>query len=347
MMMQAATRHFERGGYSPQDAALKASGVIAEASADPTFAKLIANSYAQEEMLRNGLTSAQVQVGSMEGRRDYAADRVAEVERGNVSTEQAHGTGGTEGQRNAAAMLGLPVDEMSRRIAFINALSDEARSSAITQLSRATGRNEAQVTKALETYRAVTDLGTADGATAEAAREGSSVYGRIREAAGYDFAERSGKLDAQKEVGHDGTRSAAQIGEQRRQSENFGFAQGAEAAGMSIREAARLDSFIRTLADASGNQLDMTEGVRRHRRPGAKRPDDQHRRARAPVPRAGPAPGQWHRDDQAPDRHGSEWRLQDEPHPSNGGPDVAGRPSQRKPARRSCQWRSCALQPRS
>lgn len=260
MMMQAAMRHFERGGYSPQDATLKASGVIAEASADPTFAKLIANSYAQEEMLRNDLTAAQVQVGAMEGRRDYASGRVAQVERGNVATEQAHRTGGNEGQRNAADMLGLPVDEMSRRIAFINALSGEARSSAITQLSRATGRNEAQVAKALETYRAATDLGTADGATAEAAREGASVYGRTREAASYDFAERSGKLDAQKEVGHDGTRSAARIGEQRRQSENFGFAQGAEAAGMSTREAARLDSFIRSLADASGHQLDMAEG---------------------------------------------------------------------------------------
>ena len=247
-------------GYSPQDAALKASGVIAEASADPTFAKLIANSYVQEEMLRNDLTSAQIQVGAMEGRRDYAGDKVTQVERSNVATEQAHRNGGNQGQRNAAAMLGLPVDEMSRRIAFINALSGEARSSAIKQLSRATGRNEAQVTKALESYRAATDLGTADGATAEAAAEGSSVYGRTREAAGYDFAERSGKLDAQKEIGHGGTRGAARIGEQRRQSENFGFAEGAEAAGMSTREAARLDSFIRTLADASGNQLDIAEG---------------------------------------------------------------------------------------
>jgi conjugal transfer mating pair stabilization protein TraG len=260
MMMQAATRHFERGGYSSQDAELKASGVIAQASADPTFAKLIANSYAQEEMLRNDLTSAQVQVGAMEGRRDYAGDRIAQVERGNVATEQAHRTGGNAGQRNAATMLGLPVDEMSRRIAFINALSGEARSSAITQLSRATGRNEARVTGALETYRAASDLGTADGATAEAAREGTSVYRRTREAAGYDFAERSGKLDAQREVGPDGTRSAAHIGEQRRQSENFGFAQGAAAAGVSTREAARLDSFIRSLSDTSGHQVDMAEG---------------------------------------------------------------------------------------
>lgn len=260
MMMQGATRHFERAGYSQQDARLKASGVIAEASADPTFAKLIANSFAQEQMLRNDLTAAQVQVGAMEGRRDYAGDQVASIEQGNVSTEQAHRTGGNEGQRQAAAMLGLPVDEMSRRISFINALSGEARSTAISQLSRATGRNEAQVARALETYRASTDLGTADGATAEAAREGTSVYGRTREAAGYDFAERTGKLDAQREVGHDGTRSAARIGEQRRQSENFGFAEGAAAAGVSTREAARLDSFIRTLSDTSGNQVDMAEG---------------------------------------------------------------------------------------
>ena len=58
MMMQGATRHFERAGYSQQDARLKASGVIAEASADPTFAKLIANSFTQEQMLRNDLTAA-------------------------------------------------------------------------------------------------------------------------------------------------------------------------------------------------------------------------------------------------------------------------------------------------
>src|SRR3546814_6147640 len=100
---------------------------------------------------------------------------------------------------------------------------------------------------ALESYNAAVHVGTADGATAEAAREGTSVYGRTREAAGYDFAERAGKLDAQREVGHDGTRNAARIGEQRRQSENFGFAEGAEAAGVSTREAARLDSFIQTL----------------------------------------------------------------------------------------------------
>src|SRR3546814_5940978 len=116
-------------------------------------------------------------------------------------------------------MLGLSVDETSRRMGFINTLSGEARSSAITSLSRATGRNEAQVMRALETYNASVQLGTADGATAEAGREGKSVYGRTREVAGYDFAERSGKLDAQREVGHDGVRGAARIGEQRRRSE--------------------------------------------------------------------------------------------------------------------------------
>jgi len=157
-------------------------------------------------------------------------------------------------------MLGLPVQEMSRRTSFINSLSGEARSTAISQLSRATGRNEAQVLRALETYNAAVQVGTADGATAEAGREGTNVYGRTRDAAGYDFAERSGKLDAQREVGHDGTRSAARIGEQRRQADNAGFAEGAAAAGMSVREAARLDSFIRTLSQGVGNQTDMAEG---------------------------------------------------------------------------------------
>jgi conjugal transfer mating pair stabilization protein TraG len=260
MMQQAATRHFERGGYSAKDAELKAAHVIGEASADPTFAKLIANAFDQEQMLRNDLTGAQVQVGAMEGRRDFAGDDVTGIERANVSTEQAQRTGANQGQRDAAQMLGLPLQETSRRISFINTLSGEARSSAITQLARATGRNEAQVEKALATYSAATQLGTADGATAEATREGTSVYGRSKETAGYDFAERAGKLDAQREVGLDGTRSAARIGEQRRQSENFGFAQGAAAAGVSTREAARLDSFIRTLADTSGNQVDMAEG---------------------------------------------------------------------------------------
>jgi conjugal transfer mating pair stabilization protein TraG len=260
MMMQGASRHFERAGYSPQDATLKASGLIAQAQADPTFAKLIANSFSQEEMLRNELTGAQTQVGAMEGRRDYAGDRISAVERGNVATEQARRTGGNDGQRFAARMLGLPADEMNRRISFINALSGEARSTAISQLSRATGRSEAQVMQALETYRAASEVGSADGAAAEASREGTSIYGRTREAAGYDFAERSGRLDAQREIGHEGTRSAARIGEQRRQSDNFGFAEGAAAAGMSTREAARLDSFIRTLSDGAGNQLDMAEG---------------------------------------------------------------------------------------
>jgi conjugal transfer mating pair stabilization protein TraG len=260
MMMQGAIRHFERTGYSADDAKLKASGVIGEAQADPTFAKLIANAFDQERLLTNELTGAQIQVGAMEGRRDYAGDNVSGVERTNVATEQGWRTGSNHGQRQAAAMLGLPVDETSRRIGFINALSGEARSSAISQLSRTTGRNEAQVVRALETYAAATQVGTADGATAEAGREGTSVYGRTREAAGYDFAERSGKLDAQREVGTGGTRSAARIGEQRRQADNFGFVDGAAAAGVSTREAARLDSFIQALGRTAGNQLDMAEG---------------------------------------------------------------------------------------
>ncbi len=260
MMLSGTQRHFERNGYDAKDAALKASTLIGQAAADPTFAKLSANAFDQEQMLRNDLTAAQVTLGAMEGRRDYAGDHVAQVERGNVATEQAWRTGSNAGQREAASMLGLSIDETGRRVSFINALSGEARSSAITQLSRATGRNEAQVMRALENYSAATQVGTADGATAEAAREGTGVYGRTREAAGYDFAERSGKLDAQREVGPDSTRSAARIGEQRRQSENFGFAQGAAAAGTSVREAARLDSFIQALSRTAGNQVDMAEG---------------------------------------------------------------------------------------
>jgi conjugal transfer mating pair stabilization protein TraG len=260
MMQDAATRHFERNGYSREDATLKASGVIAEAQADPTFGKLIANAYDQEQLLANDLTAAQVQAGAMAGRRDFAGDDVARIERANVATEQAWRTGGATGQREAAAMLGLSVAETGRRVSFINALSGEARSSAITSLAKATGRNEAQVMRALETYSASVQLGTADGATAEAGREGTSVYGRTREAAGYDFAERSGKLDAQREVGTSGTRAAARIGEQRRQSDNFGFAEGAAAAGVSTREAARLDSFIQALSRTTGNQVDMAEG---------------------------------------------------------------------------------------
>lgn len=260
MMMRAAQRHFERGGYSASDAELKASGVIGEAQSDPTFAKLIANAYDQQQMLANDLTAAQVQAGAMGGRRDFAGEDVAGIERANVATEQAWRTGSNDGQRQAAQMLGLPLAETSRRIGFINALSGEARSSAITQLSRATGRNEAQVLRALESYNAAVQVGTADGASVEAAREGTSVYGRTREAAGYDFAERSGKLDAQREVGTSGTRAAARIGEQRRQSDNFGFAEGAAAAGVSTREAARLDAFIQALSRTAGNQVDMAEG---------------------------------------------------------------------------------------
>ncbi len=260
MMLQGAQRHFERQGYSPKDAALKASGVIGEAQSDPLFAKLVANSFDQERLLRNDLTQAQVTAGAMEGRRDAAGDRVMQTERNNVATEQALRTGSNQGQRDAADMLGLRPEETARRIAFINALSGEARSSAITQLGQATGRSEAQVTKAIETYNASTSLGTADGAITQAGREGTSVYARTKEAASYDFAERSGKLDAQREVGTSGTRAAARIGEQRRQADNFGFAEGAAAAGTSTREAARLDSFIRTLSQTAGNQVDMASG---------------------------------------------------------------------------------------
>ncbi|WP_454884376.1 conjugal transfer protein TraG N-terminal domain-containing protein [Sphingomonas oryzagri] len=260
MMMDGATRHFQRDGYSANDAKLKASGVIADAAADPLFGKLIANGFEQEQVLRNEITGAQTQVGAMEGRRDFAGAHVASIERGNVATEQASRTGNNAGQRQAASMLGLSVQDTARRISFINALSGEARSSAISSLAHATGRNEAQVEHALETYNAAGQVGTADGATREAAREGTSVYGRTREAAGYDFAERSGRLDAQREVGPDGVRGNAMLGEQRRESENAGYADGTAAAGVSVREAAHLDAFIHSLAATAGNQIEMAEG---------------------------------------------------------------------------------------
>src|SRR3546814_18018094 len=74
MMLSGAQRHFERNGYDQKDAALKASTVVAQASADPTFAKLIANPFAQEPMLRNDLTPPKVQAGPTEGRRDLRGD---------------------------------------------------------------------------------------------------------------------------------------------------------------------------------------------------------------------------------------------------------------------------------
>jgi conjugal transfer mating pair stabilization protein TraG len=127
MMQAGAQRHFERDGYGARDAALKASSVIAQASADPTFAKLSANAFDQEQMLRNDLTAAQVQIGAMEGRRDAAGSDVAAQERGNVAVEQQWRVGRNIGQSHAAAMLGLSIGETSRRIGFINALSGEAR----------------------------------------------------------------------------------------------------------------------------------------------------------------------------------------------------------------------------
>ena len=260
MLLTGAQQHYERHGYTPKDAVLKAAGVVAQASADPTFAKLIANAYDQDKMLQNDVTGAEIQAGAMAGRRDFAEGTLAQIERSNVATEQAHRMGSNVGQREAAAQLGLPVSEMARRIGFINALSGEARSSAITQLSRATGRNEAQVLRAVEMYGSSVQLGTADGASTEAAREGTSVYARTGEAAGFDFAERSGRLDAQREIGTAGARSNARIGEQRRQAENAGFAEGAAAAGMPVRQAAKLDSFIKALSQGAGNQIDMAEG---------------------------------------------------------------------------------------
>src|SRR5262249_5815615 len=182
MLLTGAQQHYERSGYTPKDAVLKASNVVAQASADPIFAKLIAHTYDQEKMLRDDQTAAEIQAGAMAGRRGFADGIVAQVERSNVATEQAHRMGSNAGEREAASQLGLSVGETALRIAFINALSGEARWAAITQLSRATGRSEAEVVRGLESYNAAVQVGTADGANAEAASECASVYGRTSDA---------------------------------------------------------------------------------------------------------------------------------------------------------------------
>jgi conjugal transfer mating pair stabilization protein TraG len=222
MMLTGAQRHFERTGYSPGDASLKASTVIAQASADTAFAKLTANAFDQEQMLRNDLTGARVQVGP------WKAGVIMQARgcqcRARQCCDRAGASDGAQSGTKASRLNAWSFrDETSRRIGFINALSGEARSSAVSQLAHATRRSEAQVLHALEAYNVASQVGTADGVTAEAQREGNSVYGRTREAAGYDFAERSGKLDAQREVGPDGARSSARIGEQRGQADNAGL----------------------------------------------------------------------------------------------------------------------------
>jgi conjugal transfer mating pair stabilization protein TraG len=92
--------------------------VIGEAQSDPTFAKLIANAYDQEQMIANDLTSAQIQVGAMEGRRDFAGESVAGIERGNVATEQALRTGSNQGpaRRRANARPSSTRDRAPHRL---------------------------------------------------------------------------------------------------------------------------------------------------------------------------------------------------------------------------------------
>ncbi|MCI1754346.1 MAG: hypothetical protein LKM31_00100 [Sphingobium sp.] len=171
---------------------------------------------------------------------------------------------------------------------------------------------------ALETYNAAVQVGTADGATAEAAREGTSVYGRTREAAGYDFAERSGKLDAQREVGHDGTRSAARIGEQRRQADNAGFAEGAAAAGMSVNaQAAHLDSFIRTLSQGPAIRSIWPKAVRRASPIAPQRAADRIVDNERLTACRGCWREPWRHHVEAADRHGAEWRSEPQPDPGD------------------------------
>lgn len=181
MMMQGATRHFERSGYSPVDAELKASGLVAQASSDPTFAKLIANSYDEAAMLKNDLTGAQVQVGAMEGRRDYAGDAIARTERGNVATEQGRRTGTNSGQRGRPPRcwvfrLTKPPGELASSTPC-RAKRDHRQSRSSQGVLGAMRRRS----RALARYRAATDVGTADGATAgQHAKDPASMVERAK-----------------------------------------------------------------------------------------------------------------------------------------------------------------------
>src|SRR3546814_9508276 len=51
MMLQGATRHFSRNDYGADDAPIQAASVISEASADPTFGQLIAQTSDKEATL--------------------------------------------------------------------------------------------------------------------------------------------------------------------------------------------------------------------------------------------------------------------------------------------------------
>jgi conjugal transfer mating pair stabilization protein TraG len=87
-------------------------------------------------MLRNDLTGAQVRSEPWKDAAILRETGLRAIERGNVATEQAWRSGSNAGQRQAASMLGLPLDEASRKIGFINTLAGEARSSAVSQLAQ-------------------------------------------------------------------------------------------------------------------------------------------------------------------------------------------------------------------
>ncbi|MCI1754345.1 MAG: hypothetical protein LKM31_00095 [Sphingobium sp.] len=82
--------------------------MIAQASADPTFAKLIANTFDQEQMLRNDLTGAQIQVGAMEGRRDFAGDNVAGSSAATSRPSRRCAPAAMRASATPPQMLGLP-----------------------------------------------------------------------------------------------------------------------------------------------------------------------------------------------------------------------------------------------
>ena len=254
------SRYFEGKGYSPDEAQRKAAAVMSDASLAPVMGKVVANAYDGNAMLRNATTGAEVERGAMEGRRDAFGGHVTSSERAATGTEQLQRSGSATAAREAAGMLGIGVDEMSRRASLLNNLSGEAKSTAMQQLAKSTGRSLPQAVAALEKFNAAQSMGVADGTTAQLASQGESVYGFSSQTSKLDTAERSGKRDAQAEIGAAGVRSSSRIGEERRQGENFGFAGGAAAMGTSVRGAANLQSFVGAVQSVAGGQVEMADG---------------------------------------------------------------------------------------
>ena len=260
-MQNDVADHFRRKGYTGEgEAEMKAKNVIGDFKRSPQFGEM--KSYAMDEQarLKDSVTSADVARGAAAGTRDAFGGAVARTVESNTATQLRGFTGDMAAMRGAAADLGMGVGQMREVASRVGQLDGFERAAAVGEIAQATGRSNAEVLQAVQRFQTASNVGTADGQTAEAAREGTTIYGRTSEAGGFDFAERGGKLDAQREIGKDGVRSVARTGEQRRQADNTGFVAGAAAAGLGVREAANLDAFMGSLTRAVGNTTEVATG---------------------------------------------------------------------------------------